>query len=358
MMPPIDAIPAPRPYLAGLDVYVPGEQPSGEGYIKLNTNEFPYPAAPEVLEAIQREAADTVRVYPNPTCAALREGLAARHGVEPEQILVGNGSDEILRLLTAAWGGRGRTMAVVEPTYSLYPILAAQFETAVEIHPLEEGGEQLPESLFASGCECCFLALPNPPLGSVFAREAIERLAVKPWLLVIDGAYVDFAEEAEVVDLIERCPNVVVTRTFSKSFGLAGLRVGYAIAHREVIQTLGKLRDSYNVNRISQAAALAALAAEDYYQGKCREIVASRQKLTAALEARGFRVHPSQANFLFARHPEAPTLYARLKERKILVRYFSHDGLTDGLRITIGTPEENEALTAGLEEILGNRRGD
>jgi histidinol-phosphate aminotransferase len=343
-------LPAPRPAIARLEPYVPGEQTGDPRTIKLNTNEFPYPAAPEVIEALKRETGDRVRVYPNPTAEPLRRRLAERHGVAPEQVLVGNGSDEILRLIVHAYGGPGRTLAIVEPTYSLFPVLAEQFETALRTHPLE-GGTALPASLFADDADLCLLPAPNPPLGTAWDGEALTRLAGKRWLLALDGAYVDFAREDAARPLIDAFPNVVLTRTFSKSAGLAGMRVGYAVGDPRVIDVLNRVRDSYPVNRMSQAAALGALDGWTYYRRMCDEIVATRERLAGALAARGFRVPPSQGNFLFARHSRAETLYAELKARNILVRYFKRPGLEDGLRITIGTPDEIDALLAGLDAL-------
>lgn len=352
---------APRALLDHLESYVPGEQPRDAGWIKLNTNEFPYPAAPAVLEAIRAATNDSVRVYPDPSCTALREALAVRHGVSPDQILVGNGSDEILRLLAHAWLERGRNLAVVRPTYTLYEVLAQQFEARVDVHPLEDA-EQLPGSLLAGGWSACFLPVPNPPLGTLWSADQLRALAATGGLLVLDGAYVDFIEAGPGATLAAReplpiaatlgaFPNVVFTRTFSKSFGLAGMRVGYMIGTPALIGEMHKLRDSYNVNRLSQAAALGALADEAVYRERCDAIMAERATLTVELTRRGFRVHASQGNFVFARHARAADLYAGLKDRKILVRYFTHSGLHDGLRITIGTPEENRGLLAGLDAL-------
>ena len=338
-----------RPFLESLEAYVPGEQPGG-GFIKLNTNEFPYPAAPEVVEAIAQEAADTVRIYPDPTATALREALGVRHGVDPDRIIVGNGSDEILRLLAHAWLDRGRRLAIVDPTYTLYEVLAAQFEAQVAVHPLVDG-ERLPESLFTEDWAACFLPVPNPPLGTVFPDADLLRLAACSGLLVLDGAYIDFASGHEPLAWLDEHPNLVVTRSFSKSYGLAGLRVGYAVARRALIETLHKLRDSYNVNRISQAAATAAVKAADYYRRYAERIVAARERLADDLRKRGFVVPPSQGNFLFARHPKAPEIFQALKVRRILVRYFTQPNLADGLRITIGTDEEVATLIASLDAL-------
>lgn len=348
---PIIAKPMPRAFLADLNAYVPGEQPDDARTIKLNTNEFPYPAEPGVLEAIRGEAADTVRVYPNPTCAPLREALARHHGVSPEQIIVGNGSDEILRLIVHGWLGEGRVMGIVAPTYSLFEVLATQFETHFVRFALA-GGERLPIAVRREPWDALLLPVPNPPLGTVFPEEELRAVLDTGRLVVLDGAYIEFAEGHEPIGWLGDYPNLIVTRTFSKSFGLAGLRVGYGVASAEIIAGLHKLRDSYNVNRISQAAALGALAASDYYAGRCAEIVDSRRQLTAQLENRGFRVHPSQGNFVFARRREAPRLYEALKAGGILVRYFNRIGLDDGLRITIGTPEQNQVLLDALDRIL------
>lgn len=349
------ALPQPRPFLEALEEYIPGEQPREAGWVKLNTNEFPYPAAPEVLDAIRAEAADSVRVYPDPVSTRLRVALGERWGVEPDTILAGNGSDEILRLLIHAYLGEGRRLAVVEPTYTLYQVLAAMFGSPVDVHSLV-GQEKLPESLFSAPWDACFLPVPNAQIGTVFPMADLRRLAAHGGLLVLDGAYVDFASDYDPRPLLADFPNVVLTGTFSKSFGLAGMRVGYAIGQPELIRALHKLRDSYNVNRISQAAALGALRGAAYYRQRCDEIIASRERLAAELARRGFATPPSQGNFLFARHENARAIYEGLKARKILVRYFSHSGLERGLRITIGTPAEIEALLAALDALAAEGR--
>jgi histidinol-phosphate aminotransferase len=341
----------PHPHLAGLEGYVPGEQPRGEGWVKLNTNEFPYPAAPEVIEAIHREAADSVRIYPDPTCIRLREILAGRHGVEPDRILIGNGSDEILRMLFHVYLGHGRPVAIVRPTYTLFEVLAGMFAVEVRTHPLEPDYERLPESLFQDDRDACFLPLPNPPFGSVFPDEDIDRLVATGRLVVLDGAYQDFSESADPIDRLSGHSNVVFTRSFSKSSGLAGLRVGYSIAAPEVILDLNRIRDSYNVNRVSQAAAQAALEAADYYGQCCKAIMASRRELAADLEELGFMVHRSHANLLFARHRHCRDIFKALKEQKILVRYFDQAGLEDGMRVTIGRPDENKVLVDALKKM-------
>lgn len=343
-------MPEPRSFLGALEAYVPGEQPRGGGWVKLNTNEFPYPAAPQVVEAIRREAADTVRIYPDPTATALRERLAEHNGVDPDQVLVGNGSDEILRLIAHAFLGPDRPLAMTLPTYTLYDVLAAQFGAETHVHKLVDF-ERLPDSLFTDTWAACFLATPNAQIGTAFPIDQLERLAATGGLLVLDGAYIDFAPGYNPIEGLRDHPAVIHTRTFSKSFGLAGVRVGCAIGPKPLIAALHKLRDSYNVNRISQAAALGALEGAGYYAERCAEIIASRRWLAQELSRRGFKVFESHGNFVFAAHPDAPSLYERLKAKKILIRYFTHSGLEGGMRITIGTPEENQALLTGIDEI-------
>jgi len=341
----------PNPVLRRFEAYTPGEQPQGGGYIKLNTNEFPYPAAPEVLEAICRAATDDVRLYPSPRCDELRKKLAQRHGVSKENIFVGNGSDEVLRLLIQAYGGEGRLAAVVDPSYSLYPTLIQAAGSDLATYSLDEF-TRLPNELFDSSCDLLLVPIPNPPIGSLIEGDEIERLLQKDALIVLDEAYADFATGLQNVPFVKKCANAVLTRTFSKSFGLAGLRVGYALAHPEVIANLSKLADSYNVNRISQAAAIAALDASNYYMEKVDQIRRDRDWLRQELQKRGFEVPFSHGNFLFARHARAQEFYEKLKSRKILVRYFSSANLSDGLRITIGTRTELDSLLQALTEIL------
>ncbi|MCX7014725.1 MAG: histidinol-phosphate transaminase [Candidatus Sumerlaeota bacterium] len=343
--------PLPREAVRRLTAYTPGEQPSDLNIIKLNTNEFPYPPAPEAVDAVRREAAQTLRRYPNPTCAPLRQALAAEFGVEPARVFVGNGSDEILRLIVQAYAGPGDTLAIADPTYSLYPVLADMFEACVETHATDDEGA-LPESLFHTRARLILIGNPNPPLGAQYSLAEMERLAdLRDSLVLIDEAYAAFAP-FDCMELARRRPNVVVARTFSKSHGLAGMRVGYAVGRPEVIEALDKIRDSYNVNRVSQAAALAALRAKDYYSARIREMVRTRERLRAALLGLRCRAPRSAANFLFARCGDGRRLLDALRERRILVRFFDLPGLRDGCRISIGTPEETDALIAALQEIL------
>lgn len=342
--------PLPNAIARSLEAYAPGEQPQEPGFIKLNTNEFPYPAAPEVLEAIRRAATDDVRLYPSPRCEKLRARLADRHGISPDMILVGNGSDEILRLLIQAYLGPGRLGAMVDPTYSLYKTLFQSTGSDYKVFLLYEL-ERLPAEIFESDWDMLLLPVPNAPIGNVFSLDELGKIARKGNMLVLDEAYIDFASGVDHSALLRSYGNVVLTRTFSKSFGLAGMRVGYAIGHAKVIDQLSRMADSYNVNRISQEAALGALEAEAYYRAKGELIQRDRAWLGSELRKRGFVVPESQANFLFARRADARALYEGLKARKILVRYFSNPRLADGIRITIGTREELERLLAEIDAI-------
>jgi histidinol-phosphate aminotransferase len=341
----------PLPYLRGLEAYAPGEQPREDGFIKLNTNEFPYPPAPQVIEAIREEAGDNLRRYPSPRCDRLRNRIAQRHDITPDQVFVGNGSDEVLKLLLQAYAAAGRTTAMLEPTYSLYETLVKTVNgnyQAYELGNLEEW----PRDLKGETWDVFLLCMPNPPLGTLFDCDNIDTLSLGEGLLILDEAYIEFAEGVDAAYTALQGSNVVRTRTFSKAFGLAGLRIGYAFGPAEVIAQLSKIGDSYNVNRISQAAALAALNAEDYYSKLIDEMLANRAWLGQELTQRGFKVRSGQGNFLFAEHGRAPELYENLKRERILVRHFAGRSLQHGLRISIGTRAELETLLAALDRML------
>ena len=340
----------PNPFLNSIDAYVPGDQPSGGSSIKLNTNEFPYPAAPGVLTAIREAATDAIALYPPPRCDELRRRLAEFHRVSPAEIFVGNGSDEVLRLIIQAYGGPGRMTATVWPTYSLYRTLIQMAGSRAQEFPLEDL-EKLPGALFNSAWDLLMLTVPNPPLGTLFPEARIAELAECGGLVALDAAYLDFAQGVSDVDLMRNHPNLIVVRTFSKSFGLAGLRVGYGVGRGEVIETLSRLADCYNVNRISQAAAIAALECASYYQEKVGLICADRDWLAAELRERGFNVPESHGNFLFAFHDRAESIYETLREKEIFVRHFGSGVLAGGIRISIGTRSQLEALLATMDAI-------
>jgi len=340
----------PNPFVEKLHAYTPGDQPQGGGWTKLNTNEFPYPAAPEVIAAIAKCADDNVRLYPSPRCDELRRRLGELNGVDADWILVGNGSDEILRIVIQAYAGPDRMTTVVEPSYSLYPSLLQMAQSGCTAIGLEDDERFAPE-IFELDWDLLLLPVPNPPIGSEFSAIQLEALASKRGLMLLDEAYADFSGVGTKLDLVKRHKNVVISRTYSKSFGLAGMRLGYAIAHPEVIGHLSKLADSYNVNRVSQAAGIAAIDAVEYYRGKVTQICADRDRLRGELEKRGFRVPQSHGNFLFARRADARDIFEKLRERKILVRYFSSPRLADGIRITIGTTDEVNRLLQALDQL-------
>jgi histidinol-phosphate aminotransferase len=340
-----------RPFLEKMRAYTPGEQMNGPQIVKLNTNENPYPPAPAVMAEIQA-ALGRLRLYPNPTSEPLRRALAAYHGLEPEQVLVGNGSDEILRLLVHATIGPGGCVGMVDPTYSLFPVLSASFEGTVRVYPLVDR-EKLPDDVFNGPEPLFILPNPNPPIGTLYTRAEIAALCQgrEGRLVAIDEAYVDFAPR-DVVPLLAEFTNLVVTRTFSKSFSLAGVRVGYMLSCASLIEQFGKLKDSYNVNRLSQAAASAAIGASACMEENARRIVQTREETASALRALEYRVPESHGNFLFAIHPQAASHARQLRERGILVRYLDQPPLRDGMRISIGTPEQMARLFEALKEIV------
>jgi histidinol-phosphate aminotransferase len=343
-----------RPYLLEVAGYTPGEQLEGIQITKLNTNENGYPPSERVVEAIHA-AAKGLNLYPNATCAPLRRALAAYHGVRPEQILVGNGSDEILRIIVHAFIGKGDTLGVVQPSYSLYPVLAQLFEGQTRYYALENL-ERLPEDVFHGPEPLFMIANPNPPIGTLFPKAEIARLCREraPRVVVVDEAYADFAQK-DCISLLTEFSNLIISRTFSKSFSLAGLRVGYLIAHPDLINEFNKVKDSYNVNALSQAAAGAAIASYTEMRANVTRILATRERTARTLTELGYRVLESQGNFLFAKHPDAKAHYDALRKRNILIRYFDLPGLRDGVRISIGNEEQMEKMLTALKEILGRK---
>jgi len=339
-------------HLVGVEPYVPGEQPAEAGWIKLNTNENPYPPAPEVAEVMRSFAPDRARLYPPPDCVALRRAVGETLGWPPDGVLVTNGSDEGLRLLGHAFLNPGDKVGMVWPTYSFYPLIAKMFGAGMTVFEAGRRGEW-PDRLDLSGVKVFYLANPNPPYGTFYDVERVAGLAAShpDVLFVLDEAYAEFAG-ADGLPLLRRFENVVIVRTFSKSHALAGLRVGLVLARPEQLVPLMVVCDSYNVNAMSQLAALAAWRARDYYRERNAKVVEGREASAKRLKELRFDVLPSSANFVFARHREAPRLFQQLKERRILVRYFDTPQTRDGLRITIGTPEEMDALIAALTELL------
>jgi len=354
------------PHVATLHAYTPGLQPTEPGWVKLNTNECPYPPSPRVAEAVRAEIGGdgaSLRLYPNPRSAPLRAAVAKLHGLGEDHVCIGNGSDDILNLLIRVYCAGEAAAGFMVPSYSLYPVLVGI--QAGRSAPIEfDRAMRLPvEKIAASTARIFFLTSPNAPTGVGFANAEIERiLAVFRGMLVVDEAYAPFARE-NAVPLLARHPNLVIVRTLSKAYSLAGIRVGYALAQPEVIGLLDRVRDSYNVNRLSQAAALAALGDPAYYDAMLAKVKATRDaSLARFAQARGWFTYPSQANFLFtepknARGEAGPAVaqsaYDYLCRRQVLVRHFGSHALTASfLRITVGTDGEMLALNESLDAWL------
>jgi histidinol-phosphate aminotransferase len=336
-----------------LDAYTPGEQPRVEGLIKLNTNENPYPPSPKVAQAIHDLAVEPLRLYPDPVCLALRTRIAEIHRCSVENIFVGNGSDEILALCTRAYVEDTGSIGYFHPSYSLYRVLADI--RCVEKKPVELGPDfewAMPDNY---ECSLFFLTFPNAPTGMIYPKAKIAAFCRRnPGVVLIDEAYVDFSRE-NCMALALKEENVLVLRTLSKSFSLAGLRVGYVAGPAPLVDAMYKLKDSYNVDRIAQAAAMAALSDLEYMRTNAAKICATRAKLAEGLARRGFRVYPSESNFLWVRPPDgnAKALFERLRAGNILVRFFPGERTGNGLRITVGTDREIDMLLAMLDK--GNK---
>jgi len=342
----------------GLTPYVPGEQPKLANLVKLNTNENPYGPSPRVLDAVRAEAADTLRLYPDPGSDRLRAGIAAYHGVAADQVFVGNGSDEVLAHAFMALLKHGQPILFPDISYSFYPVYCGLYEIAYRQIPLTESFEIRIDDYLAPNGGVIF-PNPNAPTGRLLALGEIERLlAGNPdSVVVIDEAYIDFGGES-AVGLVARYPQLLVVRTLSKSHALAGLRVGYAIGQPHLIEALNRVKDSFNsypLDRFAQAGALASMEDHAYFEAICAKVVATRTRLVASMEALGFEVLPSSANFIFARHPaqDGAALAAALRERSIIVRHFrSPARVAPFLRITIGTDSQCDALLAALKAIV------
>lgn len=333
--------------------YVPGFQPPDEAsWIKLNTNENPYPPSPQVLQAIQVATCADLRKYPDAPSRAGREAAAELYGYPVDWIIMANGSDELLNNLIRACAGEGEEIAYLHPSYSYYATLAEIQGARVKTFALTEDGDILGFPERYSG-KLFFLTNPNAPLGLRWEIAEVAALADRcDGLLVVDEAYADFAE-GNCLELVRLKPNVVITRTLSKSYSLAGMRLGLAIARPEIIAALDKIRDHYNLDRLAQTAVAAALVDQDYLLSCVERICATREWFRAEIEKKGYRVVPSSANYLFAVPPDrnGKRVYDALFERKILVRYFSDPVLAHGLRISIGTREEMEKTLTALVEI-------
>ena len=382
-----------RPLVRQIHAYVPGEQPKIKGLVKLNTNENPYPPSPKVLAAVRAATDQRLRLYPNPTADALREKLARLHGCTVENIIVGNGSDELLALATRAFvepadaleggdvrvaaaqapgqqarrpsvktvadGLSARTVQYLNPSYSLYPVLTDIAGAVRNPVPLADGfrlpsvGELRRGQVWDFHAALTFVTTPNAPSGCGYATTALDELCrAQHGVLVLDEAYVDFARE-NAMALALKHPHVLVSRTFSKAYSLCFQRVGYFVGSAELIGALHKIRDSYNVNGLGQVAAAATLDDLPYYRRHFQKIIATRERLSAALAELGFQVFPSQTNFVLAKPPKLPAQewLEQWRARKILVRWWPYPEVKDCVRITIGTDAEIDALLRAAKGI-------
>ncbi len=335
--------------------YVPGEQPgAGERVIKLNTNENPYPPSPAAMKALAGLDGEALRRYPDPSATRFRKVVSEVLDVPLDWIIAGNGSDEILTMILRACVGPGDAVAYSVPTYVLYRTLTQiQAGRWVEI-PYGEDFSLPADALAEASAAVTFVASPNSPSGTTYSVEQLENLAGKlRGVLVVDEAYVDFAD-GDCLDLVRRRENVIVLRTLSKGYSLAGLRLGFGVADPEVLEGLQKVKDSYNVDAVAAAVGAAAFADQDHKNANAEKVKASRAKLAEQLTGMGFRVWPSQANFLLTRPPagDAEAIYQGLTAGGILVRYFNQQGLNDKLRITVGTDEQNAAMIQALRKII------
>lgn len=335
--------------------YVPGEQPKDRKYVKLNTNENPYPPSEAVLAAAHRAADDALRLYPDPSCDALRKALAERVGLSTEQVFVGNGSDEVLAFCFAAFTDETTPAVFPDVTYSFYPVYASFFGSPTRVPPLNDDFS-MPLKELKRNDGCIFLTNPNAPTGMALPLNEIEGIlqANPDQVVVVDEAYVDFGAESAVA-LVERYDNLLVVQTMSKSRSLAGLRVGFAYGCESLIAALEVVKDSFNsytLDRVAQAAGLASVLDEETFRHHCEKVIATRERTIAALEQLGLQVLPSKANFVFARHERAAELFAGLKARGVLVRYFAKPRIDSFLRISIGTEEEMGVLLRELKSLL------
>lgn len=340
-----------------LTPYVPGEQPKLTNLIKLNTNENPYGPSPRALEALQTEAADTLRLYPDPNADRLKEAIAAYYGVTPAEVFVGNGSDEVLAHTFQGLLKHDLPLLYPDITYSFYPVYCGLYGVAHQEVPLNDQFEIEIEG-YARPNGGIIFPNPNAPTGRLLPLESVEKLlqSSSDSVVVVDEAYIDFGGETAIA-LVGRYPNLLVIQTLSKSRSLAGLRTGFAVGNPELIEALERVKNSFNsypLDRFAIAGAVAAMEDREYFEQTCGKIIATREQMTADLEAAGFQVLQSAANFVFARHPErdAAEISSQLRERSIIVRHFKQPRIDQYLRITVGTDEECAKLIEALSEIL------
>ncbi|PAU56575.1 histidinol-phosphate transaminase [Pseudomonas sp. PIC25] len=345
------------PFVKDLVPYVPGEQPKLAKLVKLNTNENPYGPSPKALAAMQAELGDSLRLYPDPNGERLKQAVADYYGVQTSQVFVGNGSDEVLAHAFHGLFQHGKPLLFPDVTYSFYPVYCGLYGIDYEALPLDEQFQIRAED-YARPNGGIIFPNPNAPTGCLLPLEAIERIlqANPDSVVLVDEAYIDFGGETAIA-LVDRYPNLLVTQTLSKSRSLAGLRVGLAVGHADLIEALERIKNSFNsypLDRMAMAGAAAAFEDRAYFEQTCRQVIASREAVVAGLQGLGFEVLPSAANFVFARHPgkDAAQLAAALREQGIIVRHFKQARIAQFLRITIGAPEQNQALLDALKGLV------
>lgn len=344
------------PFVKDLVPYVPGEQPKLTKLVKLNTNENPYGPSPKAIAAMQAEVTDDLRLYPDPNGDRLKQAVADYYGVQSNQVFVGNGSDEVLAHAFHGLFQHGKPLLFPDISYSFYPVYCGLYGIEAKQIALDEQFQIRIEDYAQANAGIIF-PNPNAPTGCLLALEAIERLLQlnTETVVLVDEAYVDFGGET-AISLVDKYPNLLVTQTLSKSRSLAGLRVGLAVGHPDLIEALERIKNSFNsypLDRMAIAGAAAAFADREYFAQTCKAVIDSRETVVAGLQALGFEVLPSKANFVFARHPQhdAAKLAAKLREQGVIVRHFTQPRIAQFLRITIGTPEQNQALLDGLEGV-------
>ena len=346
------------PLVSRLSPYVPGEQPKIINLVKLNTNENPYGPSLKVLEAIRAEVGDSLRLYPDPDASVLKQAIATYHKLDTKQVFVGNGSDEVLAFIFQALFKHDAPLLFPDVTYSFYPVYCGLYEIEYQIIPLaDDFFIRIGDYLRPNGG--IIFPNPNAPTGRALPLSEIENLlkANTDSVVVVDEAYVDFGGESAIA-LVNRYPNLLVTQTLSKSRSLAGLRVGFAVGHADLIEALIRVKDSFNsypLDRLAIVGATASFADEDYFQHTRRAVMESREVLVAEMAKLGFETIPSAANFIFSRHPahDAAQIAAGLRAHGVIVRHFNKPRIDQYLRITIGTPQQNQALLDALVQVLG-----
>ena len=330
--------------------YVPGFQPDGADVVKLNTNENPYPPSPEVMMAIQALSPRTLRRYPQPLADTFRQAAAEVLGVRAENIICTNGGDDLLTICFRAFCDQSRPAAWLAPTYSLYEVLANLQDC--QVIEADFADENWRDKLVAAGAALTIVCNPNAPTGKQVAVDDLAQLAKGlSGVLLIDEAYVDFAGD-NCIRLVNDFDNVIILRSMSKGYSLAGLRFGFGLANEALITGLMKVKDSYNVDAVSIAAATAAIMDQDYFRANVERVVAERTRMTEELTGLGFKVGPSETNFLLAQSSRAGAIYEKLAKDNIYVRYWNTGWMADKLRVTIGTREQNDALLRALKQIM------